>query len=295
MRLRRSSPCKINLVLNVLGRRPDGFHDLETLLLPVAWSDELELEDVDEGMELTCNHPSVPCDGRNLILRAATGFFAATGIAAGVRFRLTKRIPVAAGLGGGSSNAAVTLRMLNERFGRPLSEAALVGLAAQLGSDVPFFLQEGPALGLGRGERLEPVGRLRALEGLTLLLIHPGFGVATPWAYQRLAAFPEALHGRPGRAARMASRLEEGDRAGGLAESWNSLEAPVLAKYPVLRLYQDFLRAAGARTALMSGSGSTTFALFDSIELAETARTRFLARFGTTCWTALVPAVVGQG
>ncbi|MCP5519277.1 MAG: 4-(cytidine 5'-diphospho)-2-C-methyl-D-erythritol kinase [Verrucomicrobiales bacterium] len=292
MRRVRSSPCKVNLLLNTLGRRPDGFHELETLLLPVAWSDELELEATGDGATLECDHPEVPCDGRNLVLRAAAAFFAATGVQAGARFRLTKRIPMAAGLGGGSSNAAAALRLLNERFGSPLAEAALAGLASSLGSDVPFFLQSEPAIGRGRGERLEAVGGLRALDGLWLMLVHPGFGVSTPWAYQHLAAFPEMVNGRPGRAARMAGLLAGGDRPGGLAEAFNSLEAPVLAKYPVLRLYQDFLREMGALTALMSGSGSTTFALFGSREVAEPARTRFLERFGARCWTALVPAVV---
>ncbi|MCB1124938.1 MAG: 4-(cytidine 5'-diphospho)-2-C-methyl-D-erythritol kinase [Verrucomicrobiae bacterium] len=290
MRSPRPSPCKINLVLNILDRRPDGFHELETLLLPVPLCDEITLEPARDAVELTCSNPEVPTDGTNLVVRAANAFFEQTGDRRGLRIHLEKRIPMAAGLGGGSSNAATTLLALNELCGHPLAEGELAFIAAQLGSDVPFFLQPGPAIGIGRGEQLQAVPSLRSLDGLHLLLIHPGFGVSTPWAYRHLAAFPEALHGRPGRAGEVAALLGQGERDRGLAGLFNSLETPVFDKYPVLRLYQEFLREHGALAAMMSGSGSTTFAFFDEVPRAATARSAFVRQFGETCWTAIVPA-----
>jgi 4-diphosphocytidyl-2-C-methyl-D-erythritol kinase len=290
MQLLRLSPCKVNLVLNILGRRPDGFHELETLLLPVPLCDELVIESAGERIALTCSNPEIPTDGSNLIVRAAEAFREATGSHPGLRIHLEKRVPMAAGLGGGSSNAAQTLLALNELADQPLEQAKLASIAAALGSDVPFFLQPGPAIGTGRGERLQGVPPLKALEGLHLLLIHPGFGVSTPWAYRHLAEFPEARSGRPGRAAEVAKRLHSGDRAGGLAGLFNSLETPVFDKYPILQLYQEFLREHGALATMMSGSGSTTFAFFDNAETAEAARRAFLGHFGKICWTAIVPA-----
>lgn len=293
MRFHRPSPCKINLVLNILGRRPDGFHELETLLLPVRLWDEISLEPAPENIGLTCSNPEVPTDASNLIVRAAEAFFESTGQRRGLRIHLEKRIPMAAGLGGGSSNAATTLLALNELSDHPLSEAALSSIAAKLGSDVPFFLQSGPAVGLGRGEQLQPVPPLKALDGLHLLLIHPGFGVSTAWAYHHLARFPKMLNGQAGRAAEVAGLLSQGDRAQGLAGVFNSLETPVFDKYPILQLYQEFLREHGALATMMSGSGSTTFALFEHAEQAAAARTAFLARFGERRWTTIVP-VTGQ-
>lgn len=290
MALTRLSPCKINLVLNILGRRTDGFHELETLLLPVPLCDKLHFEEAGEEALLTCSNPAVPTDASNLVLRAADAFSAATGIRAGLRIHLEKRIPMAAGLGGGSSNAATTLLALNDHFDRPLAETELAAIAARLGSDVPFFLQSGPVIGIGRGEQLQSLLPLNALAGLHSLLIHPGFGVSTPWAYKHLANFPGELNGIPGRAAAVADALATGERARGLGGLFNSLEAPVFDKYPVLQLYQDFLRAHGALAAMMSGSGSTTFALFEEPEQADAAKAAFLTHFGDTCWTAIVPA-----
>ena len=288
MPLEKDSPCKVNLLLNILGRRPDGFHELETVLQPVALCDRLTFERGGAGVELACNDAALPVDARNLVHRAATAFRAAARIADGVRIQLEKRIPQAAGLGGGSGNAATTLLALNELFGRPLNAARLGELAAGLGSDVPFFLQTGPALAAGRGEEIRPLEPFPALRGKAFLLIHPGFGIATPWAYQNLARFPEALHGKPGRAQKLIARLQAGDLRAAGADFYNALEAPALEKYPVLALYQEFLRAHGAGAALMSGSGSTTFAICEDIAAGEALREKFRQKFGGTGWTAVV-------
>lgn len=288
MLLEKKSPGKVNLLLNILGQRPDGFHELETVLQPVNFCDTLIFERGGNAIQLSCTDPALPVDSRNLVFRAAELFFIAGRIPRGVKIRLKKNIPLAAGLGGGSGNAATTLLALNELFGWPLSPEKLQELAASLGSDVPFFLQAGPALATGRGEQIQPLEPFPALTGRAFLLIHPGFGIATPWAYRNLARFPEALNGRKGRAQQLISRLQAGDMKSAAAEFYNSLEAPALDKFPVLALFQEFLRENGALAALMSGSGSTTFAVVESVSAGESLVEKFKSKFGQACWTAVV-------
>jgi 4-diphosphocytidyl-2-C-methyl-D-erythritol kinase len=289
MTLEKKSPCKVNLILNILGKRADGFHELETVMHPVPVFDELIFDRVTRGFRLTCSDPTLPTDAGNLVHRAATLFFQKTQICDGVRIHLEKKIPLAAGLGGGSGNAATTLLGLNEIFGKPLPVKALQDIAAALGSDIPFFLQTKPGLGTGRGETIQPLDFFPALNGAAILLIHPGFGISTPWAYQNLARFPSALNGMPGRAQKLISLLQTADLRTGGAEFYNSLEAPALEKYPLLALFQEFLRENGAAATLMSGSGSTTFALTENLPAAEELAGKFKAQFGETNWIAAVP------
>ena len=190
MALEKKSPCKVNLLLNILGKRPDGFHELETVMHPVNLFDEIRFERGGNGIQLSCNEPALPVDSKNLVYRAAEAFLKLHNPRDGVRIHLQKKIPLAAGLGGGSGNAATTLLALNELFDQPLATAKLNELAASLGSDVPFFLQNRPALATGRGEKIQPLDFFPALRGRAFLLIHPGFGISTPWAYQALARFP---------------------------------------------------------------------------------------------------------
>jgi 4-diphosphocytidyl-2-C-methyl-D-erythritol kinase len=285
--LTKQSPCKVNLLLNILGKRADGFHELETVMQLVNLCDELAFERTNSGIELTCSDPSLPVDASNLVHRAASIFFQRSKIISGVRIHLQKNIPMAAGLGGGSGNAATTLLALNELFGAPLAQQHLHELAASLGSDIPFFLQTQPALATGRGERIEPLQPFRALDGCAFLLVHPGFGIATAWAYKELARFPEALNGERGRAAKLVPLLDAGDLRKASAEFYNSLEAPALEKYPWLAVLQDFLRQNGAAAALMSGSGSTTFAITKDVCGAEELEERVREKFGRV-WTAVV-------
>src|SRR5690242_15402605 len=149
--LPKLSPCKVNLLLNILGKRADGFHELETIMHPIKVCDCVRFERSASGIHLTCNHPDLPTDHRNLVYRAAALFLERADIRDGIQIRLEKNVPLAAGLGGGSSNAAITLMALNEMFGSPLTVDRLHNLAASLGSDVPFFLQGQPALASGRG------------------------------------------------------------------------------------------------------------------------------------------------
>jgi 4-diphosphocytidyl-2-C-methyl-D-erythritol kinase len=288
--LERQSPCKVNLLLNVLGRRADGFHELETVLQPIRVFDRLSFRRAGQGIHLSCSAPALPTDARNLVYRAAAMFLDAAGVRDGLRLELQKNIPLAAGLAGGSGNAATTLLGLNELFGGPLAPEQLQRLAAALGSDVPFFLQDKPALATGRGEQIEPLEPFAALKGAAFVLVHPGFGISTAWAYEQLARFPDALNGRPGRAQQLISLLRSADLAGAGGEFYNSLEAPALQKYPLLALFQEFLRAHGATATLMSGSGSTTFAVVKGLEAASALADNFKARYGAANWVAVVPA-----
>ena len=289
MTLEKLSHCKVNLLLNILGQRPDGFHELETVMHPVRIYDRLIFSRGGRTLQLDCSEPSLPTDSSNLVYRAAALFLEAAQLQEGVRIELEKRIPLAAGLGGGSGNAAATLLGLNELFAKPLTAARLQALAASLGSDVPFFLQEKPALGTGRGETIEPLDFFPCLREATFLLIHPGFGIATSWSYQQLSRFPESLNGRPGRAKKLISLLQTTELESAGSEFYNSLEAPALEKFPILSLFQGFLQANGAVATLMSGSGSTTFAVSRSYNAAQELAERFKSKFGDKNWLALVP------
>ena len=294
MKLEKKSPCKVNLLLNILGKRPDGFHELETVMQPVNVCDQLTFERGGAGVQLACSHPELPVDSKNLVYRAAEKFLEAARITGGVKIHLEKKIPLAAGLGGGSGNAATTLLGLNELFDSPLSARTLENIATSLGSDIPFFLQSKPALANGRGEKIQPLEPFPALRGRAFLLIHPGFGISTPWAYQNLARFPEALNGKAGRAQKLISLLS--GSAGFQPASfktvaagfYNSLEAPALEKFPVLALFQEFLQENGALAALMSGSGSTTFAICENVSAAAALAEKFKSKFGPNCWTTVV-------
>jgi len=256
---------------------------------PVQVHDQLSFTRAGPGIQLTCSEPSLPTDSRNLAYRAAALFLETAKIKDGVRLHLEKKIPLAAGLGGGSGNAAITLLGLNELFGQALTPDQLQVIAASLGSDIPFFLQNKPALATGRGEQIQPLEFFPALRGTAFLLIHPGFGIPTAWAYQQLARFPAAFNGQPGRAQKLISLLQTAGLNAAGTEFYNSLEAPALHKYPLLALFQEFLRANGAAATLMSGSGSTTFAVVENQTAAETLAEKFKTRFGQANWVAVSP------
>ena len=288
MLLEKKSPCKVNLLLNILGKRADGFHELETVMQPVNVCDGMTFERAGAGLQLTCSHPELPTDAKNLVHRAATSFLAAAKISDGVRIHLQKNLPLAGGIGGGSANAAVTFTALNELFGSPLPVEKLHALAAALGSDVPFFLYHQPAFATGRGEKVRLLENFPALRGKAFFLVHPGFGISTLWSYQNLARFPDALNGKPGRAADLTAKLQTDNWPAAAGGFYNSLEAPAFDKFPVLSLFQEFLRAQGALVSLMSGSGSTTFAIAENLAAAENLAEKFKAQFGGHGWMATV-------
>jgi 4-diphosphocytidyl-2-C-methyl-D-erythritol kinase len=289
--IQRKSPCKINLLLNILHKRLDGFHELETVMHPIPLYDSLSFERVSNGIQLTCSDASLPVDSKNLVMRAATALLEKAKIRDGVKIYLQKNIPIAAGLGGGSGNAATTMVALNELFGRPLDDKCLNELARSMGSDVPFFLQSRPALATGRGEKIRPLYFFPVLDGAWVFLVHPGFGISTAWAYQELAKFPQALNGTAGRGEKLVTLLSEGNLSAATNGFYNSLEAPALKKYPLLVLFQEFFREQGAIATLMSGSGSTTFALLKNEDAGSELSGKFFEKFGDKFWTKLLPLV----
>lgn len=289
MPLEVKSPCKINLLLNILGKRADGFHELETVMHPVPFYDVLNFERVASGIHLTCSDATLPTDSKNLVYRAAEKFLGTTRIKEGVRIHLEKRIPHAAGLGGGSGDAATTLLGLNELFKTSASLESLSEMAASLGSDIPFFLQNRPALATGRGEKIQSLDFFPALQNFYIILVHPGFGISTPWAYQQLACFPDALNGKPGRAQKLISLLRTENLEAAAPEFFNAFEQPAFQKYPLLSLIQEFFRNNDAAISMMSGSGSAMFALVRGQSAAEMLLAKFQETFGPAFWTTIAP------
>jgi 4-diphosphocytidyl-2-C-methyl-D-erythritol kinase len=285
------APAKVNLFLRVLGRRPDGYHEIDTIFQAIGLYDEIELELGGDGIELEVVGTDLGPPKENLAYRAAETMLAYASNEAGVRIRLTKRIPVGAGLGGGSSDAAAVLRCLGELVG-VRDPAALAGIGAELGSDVPFFLGTSPlARGTGRGEILEPVVPLRPAD---LVVLSPPVHVSTGPAY---AALAEVRAGEPGKAlgewtdptswSEVAERCE------------NDFEPVIAAAHPEVRTALEALRDSGAACVLMSGSGSSCFGLYgdpsESRDVADSLR----EELGWTCRAAqtldALPAVESGG
>jgi len=257
-------PAKLNLLLAVTGRRPDGFHELVSVVAPVEFGDTLTVEPAGE-FSLTCDDPAVPADGTNLVLKTAQAFRAATGWRGGARFSLVKRIPVGAGLGGGSSDAAAALTALNGLAGGVLAPAALAQVAAEVGSDCALFLPGGPVVMRGRGDRVERLREPAAtrLRGRRVLIFKPGFAVATPWAYAQVAARSRRGY-RPGAEAeaRVAAYVHAvGTGTAGDELLFNDLERVVFAKFVALPVLLEQMRRQFGLAPRLSGSGSACFAL----------------------------------
>jgi 4-diphosphocytidyl-2-C-methyl-D-erythritol kinase len=264
MNMRVLAPAKINLYLRIVGQRPDGYHLLDSLMIPISLYDEIVVE-VRNGAStiiVTCDDPTVPTDHTNLAYKAAALLCQETGTQAVIAIALHKRIPAGAGLGGGSSDAAAVLKCLNTMLSCGLPEAGLCGLAARLGADVPFFVPGRPAQVRGIGELLSPIP---ALPRRWLVVVVPPFGVSTPWAYRRFdeLSLSEAIP-------TPASAVTPGQ--------WpppvlfiNDLERAVLPAYPRIAQIKRTLQQCGAEGALMSGSGSAVFGVFRQRTRAEQA------------------------
>ena len=257
------SPAKINLFLQVTGKRPDGYHDLFSLTCCVALYDTITLEFGLKNIEIQSSHSQIPLDETNLAHRAATLFFKTLNVNEGLRIFIEKCIPVAAGLGGGSSNAASVLKGLNDHFGNPFSRDQLMSMGLGLGADVPFFLFGKPALASGIGEKLEdyPIPL-----PFYVVMVYPGFEVATAEVFQNLnlgltkckKKFTKLIFKKSGFDAKL--------------HLCNDLENVTASKYPVITAIKEQLLTCGALGALMSGSGPTVFGLFTDPHKAEEAR-----------------------
>jgi 4-diphosphocytidyl-2-C-methyl-D-erythritol kinase len=271
--------AKINWTLEILGKHVDCYHELRTLLQTVSVADELIFEARAQGIEVTCDHPNVPCDETNLVYRAAQLFSEFAGVEQGVHVTINKRIPTAAGLGGGSSNAAVTLLALQKLWRVRLAPRDLFMLGAKLGADVPFFFIGGTCLGVGRGDEVYPLMDIRAEH---LLLVNAGVLVPTKEVYANLP--PELT--KMGAVSKMPTSFEAAYAAlttpDELPRLQNDLETTVLARHPLLAEIKQRLEGLGASGVLMSGSGSTIFAIFDS-ETTRSVAERELSSSGWWC------------
>lgn len=263
-RLLVKSPAKINLMLAVHGVRPDGFHGLTSIIAPLTFGDQLRISfSKSRADAMSCDDPKVPTGDENLILRAAQLFRRVSGLERYFNFSLEKRIPMGAGLGGGSSNAAAALKAMNELAGAPLNKRALLEVAAELGSDCPFFIDAQGAQISGRGEVIDtlPSAVCDRLRGQRIVLFRPHFGVSTAWAYSRLRDCRPDLY-QPESVSR---RRVEDFVAGGAVRDllFNNFEACVGEKYLAIPCLLEELRVLGY-ACLMSGSGSCCFALLEA-------------------------------
>ena len=264
--LSERAPAKLNLGLHVLRRRPDGFHDLATVFLPIGWADRLAAEPA-ATVSLACSDPALPTDERNLVVRAALALREWAGVERGARLRLTKRVPYGAGLGGGSSDAAAALRLLARLWSLDVPDDARAALALDLGSDVPFFLDGAPALASGRGERLTPL--LGADGGpyrcpFWLVVVVPPVHVSTARAYGLVTP---SDRDRPD----LGAAVRSNDLGRWQAEVANDFQAPVEAAHVAVRDVRLALLDAGAGYASLSGSGSAVFGAFETEATARAA------------------------
>src|SRR6266481_5969310 len=267
------APAKINFSLRILGRRSDGFHEIETLIAPISLCDQIKIERRrgKNGIEFRCDDPSVPRGDDNLVVRAAEAFFKKTKVTSRVSIELKKKIPHGAGLGGGSSDAAFTLLALNELFDTKLPREALAKMAEAIGSDVPFFIFQSAAVCKGRGEFVNPT-KLR--KQLSILLLKPQFGVPTAWAYVHWRGSREI----PG--VSYGAQEFVGQNFG------NDLERPVFEKFIFLaQLKMWLLKQPEVGAALMSGSGSTVFAVLRGNADADRIAQRAKAEVDPELWT----------
>lgn len=266
---------KINLYLDVLSDGKSGFHEITSIMQSVSLCDHVLVSAAKSNataIHLECNLPYIPCDARNIAYRAAELFLAEVNMTAEAYIRLQKRIPVAGGMAGGSTNGAAVLAALNKLLGSPLTQSALLTLSEKLGSDVPFCLLGKTALCEGRGEILTPIENRAKL---LLLIVPSSESVSTPWAYSTLDAMFGDFAGRKeqnqARLDRLTAALAAGDTAGIVSNMYNIFEEAILPERPLARRAKELLIEGGAIGAMMSGSGPTVFGVFADTESRKEA------------------------
>lgn len=257
--------AKINLSLDIVGKREDGYHLLEMVMQNVDLHDDIIIEQIEEGIMLTCNKGYVPVDERNIAYKAAKLLMDTKGIRKGVRIDITKRIPVAAGLAGGSADAAAVLKGMNELFDLKMSTEELMEEGLKLGADVPYCIVGGTCLCEGVGE---VVTQLKPFRGYSILLVKPSFGVSTKEAY---GLFELDRINRHVETEKLIKAMEDDDLNGVNYYSRNLLENVVLPRYPILKSIKQMLSRNGSIVTLMSGSGPTIYGIFRNVSAAENA------------------------
>lgn len=255
--------AKINLYLDVLSKYENGYHEVNTIMQTVSLFDTVHLEKQDEGIAICCDSADVPCNEKNLAYRAAALFFDSTGISGGVLIKIEKMIPIAAGLAGGSADAAATILGLNELYDLPLSNTELIELGASLGADVPFCMTCGTAFGDGKGDRLQPIPDL---ADCYIVVARRGEGVSTPWAYGELDRIYDDFARDTGdckSVEAMMRALEKGELDGVCKNMRNIFEYAVIPQRPEVLSIKNTLIKGGALGAMMSGSGTAVFGVYD--------------------------------
>lgn len=283
------APAKVNLILRVLDRRPDGYHNLWSIMQTVGLEDEVSIRVASHrsDIQLGCNDVSLRTDQSNLVYRAAAAVLERSGKSVGLDIHLTKRIPMGAGLGGGSSDAAATIIGLNQVLQLGWSAARMAEVGQALGSDVPFFLYAPAAIVTGRGEDVRPI---QLTGGRWVVLVNPGFPVETKWAYQQLSATRKGFEPLSEQLKQLAASAQISWNET-LELAGNDFEPPVFSAHPVLREIKEGLLAEGADIALLSGSGATVFGVFRDEVGAQKAVSCFQVRRDLKVFA--VPACTG--
>lgn len=258
------SYSKINLTLNILAKRQDGYHNIETIMQSVNLADRIFIKEEKEGIRIKCNHPLVPVDTQSLTYRSAEKILNRYRITKGVKIEINKKIPLASGMAGGSANSASILVGINKLFALNLSNKDLREIGEELGMDVPFCIQNGTALAYHKGEKVIPLPLIN--PPLWIIIINPGFEIPTKWAYNSLDL--DQIKKEKNNIEAMLKALKERELEGIAKNLFNSFEELVIEKYPEIGKIKDRLTEEGALGALMSGSGPTVFGIAQNKEQA---------------------------
>lgn len=275
--LEEKAYAKLNLTLDVLGKREDGYHELESVMQQITLCDDIEIDvETGEDWKLECDWEEIPTDGSNLAWKAAGVFYRSIGKdPQGIAIRITKRIPMQAGLAGGSADAAAVLRALNAHEGSPYTVEELAQLGAKVGSDVPFCVFGGTALAKGRGEVLQ---RLPSMPNCFYCVVKPEFSVSTPELFSKFDRAENILH--PDTEGMLKS-LKQGDLMHVAGYVGNAMESVVSAENPEIAVIKDTLLSCGACGCAMTGSGSAVYGIFDAFDMAAMASMQLMSRYKT--------------
>lgn len=250
-----AAPAKLNLRLDVLGKRSDGYHDLLMVMERISLADEVELKVIERGIFITSDEEAIPADETNIAYKAAKEILAYSSRNVGVEIHIKKRIPIASGMGGGSSNAAAVLKGLNHLLKLKLPREKLMLIGAKIGADVPFFLFEGPAIASGIGDQLR---KIKKIPKMSFVVVNPGIKVSTEWAYKTLG-----LSGRNGNHDKVQDLPSAYNNKKDIVKILNNdLEKVTIKEFPVIAQVKELLMSHGAMAAQMTGSGSSVFGIF---------------------------------
>lgn len=261
---------KVNLILDILYKRPDGYHEINSIMQEISLKDRLKFKEIEKGIIIESNHPTMPRDSNNLIYKVWEKLSSLFGINKGIYVEVKKEIPMAAGLAGGSSNAAATLKALNELWDLKLSQEELIEIGMELGADIPFCLMGGTALAQGIGERLT---KISPFSGKYLLLCKPHISISTAQAYRMISPGKDRLD-----IDKMIKCIEEGNIHCVARRLGNKMEDVIIKEHPIIQEIKDIMETYGALGALMSGSGPTVFGLYDDRDKMIFAQKKLLEK-----------------